>query len=255
MEPPTADAPRTLPGGTLVSRVAIYQSPSVDSQRGGTPHLHLACDEMYYVLSGEGAVELITSAGVARRRLAPGDAICFTPGTIHRAINGDGNLVVLVVMQNKGLPERGDAAVCFPRRVLADREAYQEAMKVDDDATAERRRDLGVEGFLELKRAFERSAADGREALDAFYHTAIDRTAHRYEDWERAVEEGPAAEVSRTRRTLERLKAGSTEPLQDGHFFGAATGSHQGYGFCGRISAYHPSEESPHTLEGVRPTR
>lgn len=241
-----------LPGGTLMSRVAIYDSVSVDAQRGGTPHLHLACDEMYYGLAGQGAVELITYEGFARRPVVPGVAICFTPGTIHRAINPDGDLTILVIMQNKGLPERGDVAVCFPRQVLDSPQDYDKAMPVHNAEEARNRRDLGVAGFIEIKQAFDRCLTEGRAALDHFYRIAIERTRHHYPSWSRTVEQGPALLVRRSERILKKLEAGSIESLQQGRYFDAETGPKQTFGFCGQISAYQPAEASRFMPEGVR---
>lgn len=240
-----------LPGGILISRVEIYASESPDGQRGGTPHLHLACDELYYVLSGQGGVELIDATGFQSRPLSPGAAICFTPGTIHRAINPEGDLAILVIMQNKGLPERGDVAVCFPRRILSSAEEYRRAMQVQDAGSACRRRDLGVEGFVELKQAFARSPAEGREALDFFYRVAIERTRDQWAAWSRIVEQGPAALVQRSRHFLEALQAGSPEWLRQGRSFGVDTGPEK-FGFCGHVHSYQPGRLSPFTPEGVR---
>ena len=51
--------------------------------------------------------------------LEPGAFVWFTPGTIHRLVNG-GDLEILVLMQNAGLPEAGDMVITFPPDVLAD---------------------------------------------------------------------------------------------------------------------------------------
>jgi len=247
-----AEQSDVLPGCTLISRVDVYRTASIDGQRGGTPHIHLACDEMYYGIHGTGAVELLNYDGFHIRPVSPGDAVCFTPGTIHRAINPAGDLVILVIMQNKGLPERGDVAICMPHETLIFAEAYEREMKVGDDATARRRRDLGVQGFLELKQAFERSLEEGRQALDEFYRVAIERTRHQYAAWCQVVEQGPAAEVRRSEQILAHLEAGSIESLRQGRAFTAETGPHTSFGYCGNIHAYNPAAKSRFTPEGIR---
>ena len=80
----------------------------------------------------------------------------FTPGTIHRAVNR-GGLEVVVVMQNAGLPEAGDAVMTFPPEVVADPARYAAAAALPPDAeddelgeAVRRRRDLAVDGFLRL---------------------------------------------------------------------------------------------------------
>src|SRR5262245_22035925 len=93
-----------MPGGTLVTRLRVYDAPGPDGQRGGTPHVHLLCTEMYFVLNGRGAVEMIDQRGFWRVELQPGSALVFTPGTLHRLINPQRDLEILVVMQNSGLP-------------------------------------------------------------------------------------------------------------------------------------------------------
>lgn len=241
-----------LPGGTLMSRVEIYGSESVDGQRSGTPHMHLACDEMYFGLVGHGTVELITLDGFNRLPMSPGVAIVFTPGTIHRAINPDGDLEILVIMQNKGLPERGDVAICFPPPIMTDKHAYEDAMKVDCDVTAKSRRDMGVSGFLELKKAFSRSLDEGREALDRFYQAAVERTRDQYPGWEKIVADGPAEQVRRTQQTLKKLSGNSIESLQEGQFLKVETASCPSFGFCGHIHSYQPPATSRFTPEGVR---
>jgi hypothetical protein len=66
---------------------------------------------MYVVLGGSGTVE--SSTLMAFRALSFNDtmlAVC--PGTIHRLIV-HGDLEILVIMQNGGLPERSDnVCVC-----------------------------------------------------------------------------------------------------------------------------------------------
>ena len=47
----------------------------------------------------------------------------FEPGTIHRLVNG-GGLELVVLMQNSGLPEAGDAVFTFPPAILDDPDAY-----------------------------------------------------------------------------------------------------------------------------------
>ena len=234
-----------------MSHVEIYRTESVDGQRGGTPHLHLACDEMYFGLSGQGSVELITWDGFTRVPISPGTAMVFTPGTIHRAINPAGDLEILVMMQNKGLPERGDVAICFPEKILGSPQAYTDAMKVDSEATAHKRRDLGVAGFLELKEMFARSLDEGRHALERFYRIAIERTCEHYTAWAQIVEQGPAAQVRRTHQILERLAEHSTESLQEGQFVHVGAGPQSSFGFCGHVHSYHPTD-THYTPEGTR---
>jgi mannose-6-phosphate isomerase-like protein (cupin superfamily) len=114
----------TFPGATGLSEVTIYDWPGADGCAGGSPHMHTASTEAYVVLEGSGRLETLNSDGFTSSPLEPGAVLWFTPGTVHRAINDSGNLRVLVVMQNAGLPENGDAVMTFPPEHLADAEAY-----------------------------------------------------------------------------------------------------------------------------------
>jgi mannose-6-phosphate isomerase-like protein (cupin superfamily) len=46
-------------------------------------HHHVATEEIYYVLEGEGEMRL----GAQRRRVGPGDAIAIPPGAVHELTN------------------------------------------------------------------------------------------------------------------------------------------------------------------------
>ena len=246
-----ANRDATLPGGILISRVNVYNNMSPDGQRSGTPHIHLACDEMYYGLSGTGFVELIGYDGFERLPVTPGNAVCFTPGTIHRLINPDGNLVILVIMQNKGLPERGDVAICFPPDTLSSQTLYQEAMRIDDDDSAQRRRDLAVLGFNRLRQAFDDSLETGRQLLEEFYQFAIQRTRDQYSEWRQVIKQGPHIEVKRSLQILDALEDGSIESLQLGRASTAETIPQTTLGYCGHIHGYHPVQGSHYTAEGI----
>ena len=115
-----------FPGGVAVSDLAVYDWEAADGRCGGSPHLHTASSEGYVVVGGAGAVHTLSADGVAEYPLSAGDVVWFSPGTVHRLVN-DGGLRLIVVMQNSGLPEAGDAVLTFPARVLDDREAYAAA--------------------------------------------------------------------------------------------------------------------------------
>src|SRR6516164_7329834 len=115
-----------FPGATGVTVLDVYDWVAPDGLPGGSAHVHLASTEGYVVLSGAGRLQTLGERGYAQTPLRPGDCLWFTPGTIHRLIN-DGGLRLLVVMQNAGLPEHGDAVLTFPPEVLADPAAYARA--------------------------------------------------------------------------------------------------------------------------------
>ncbi|PWS40035.1 cupin, partial [Streptomyces sp. ZEA17I] len=129
-----------LPGAVAVSHLTVYDWPAADGLRGGTPHLHLTCSEGYVVIGGTGSVQTLTTTGFRQTPLAPGALVWFTPGTIHRLVN-DGGLRVVVLMQNSGLPEAGDAVLTLPPALLTGPEVYGAAAALPQDgAEAERER-------------------------------------------------------------------------------------------------------------------
>ena len=58
-----------------------------DSER----HYHRRLTEIYYVLSGEGQMEIDGEL----RALAPGDAVFIPPGVVHRAVPGAAPMTIL----------------------------------------------------------------------------------------------------------------------------------------------------------------
>lgn len=125
------DGPAPLPGGVGVSRLRVYDTVAPDGLVGGTPHVHLCCTEGYVVTDGEGAVQTLTSSGFRETPLRPGVVVWFEPGTVHRLVN-TGGLGIVVLMQNSGLPEAGDAVLTFPPDVLADPGVYAAAAELPD---------------------------------------------------------------------------------------------------------------------------
>lgn len=226
-----------LPGGIGMSRLRVYGSVSGDGQAGGSPHVHLISGELYYVLRGSGAVETLTlREGFRRVPLAPGDVFHFGPGTVHRLVNTDG-LEILVVMQNAGLPERGDAVLTFPDADLRDPETYLSRARAGSLAEAEARRDRAVEGFGELRRAFDRSPRAGATALRGFHSRAVTLARDRAAAWPPVLEQGAFAETSETERRLGALMRGEGGYLEAAAF-ALVGGEPEGaprLGMCGHL--------------------
>jgi len=246
----TPDAPKPelvkhggifMPGATLLTRLNVYDTPGPDGQKGGTPHVHLICTELYYVLSGSGAVEIIDKNGFSRVELKQHGAYLFTSGTIHRLINPHGDLELLIVMQNSGLPERGDNIVTFPAEVLGDPSRFATAMKAERLSDALWRRDRGVEGFLELKSAFERSAQDGRRALDAFYKLCMKRTTAHHKDWYARVTHGAFQDAQDSLFKIIEATAGRIDYLHAAKNELIEADENTQLGFCGSLDRYFDS--------------
>jgi mannose-6-phosphate isomerase-like protein (cupin superfamily) len=232
-----------FPGAVGFTKLRVYDSVAPDGVRGGSPHVHLASAEAYIVTAGEGAVQTFGPEGYERFDLWPGAVVWFEPGIIHRLVNTSGDLEILCVMQNAGLPEAGDAVLTFPDAVLADPEAYAVAVQVTGDsederlASAARRRDLAVTGFEAML------DGDGAER-SAWYARFLQRAVALRRDlvaaWRELWEERPLAEVYRTGERLDAIAAGSIEAFGRARVTSYAPPAGAGLGMCGRLDTYLP---------------
>lgn len=230
-----------FPGAVGISDLTSYPWPTADGEHGGSPHMHLTCAEAYIVVSGRGRLQTLSHAGPSIQELSPGDVVWFTPGTIHRAIN-DSDLHVIVIMQNGGLPEAGDAVMTFPAEYLTT-ECYADAACLLDQngapslEGARRRRDLAVAGFTELLRQWE---LGNHAALDDFYSSAAALVAPRLTEWRRLIASGAAATVVAAWEHVEALRAGNTAHLKLAAVNRIPNPSSRTLGMCGFLRAYDP---------------
>lgn len=225
------DPPLRMPGATLTTRLKVYEP-------GGTPHFHLLCTEMYFVIGGSGSVEIIDGNGVSEVELALHDAYVFSPGTLHRLSNPHGDLELFIYMQNSGLPERGDNVVTFRRETMNDPEAYCRAMAISSPADALRRRDGGVEGFLEVKAAFARSPEAGRAALDELYRATARATRALRPEWRQIVTDGALAEAEISLARAEALDRGEVDYLFQSKQHLIRPQPYSKAGYCGMLNRY-----------------
>ncbi|MBK3585264.1 cupin [Streptomyces microflavus] len=230
-----------LPGAVAVSHLTVYDWPAADGLRGGTPHLHLTCSEGYVVVGGTGSVQTLTATGFRQTPLAPGALVWFTPGTIHRLVNEDG-LRLVVLMQNSGLPEAGDAVLTLPPALLTGPDVYATAVALPADGTeAEReraartRRDLAVAGFLALRAAAD---AGDPEPLAAFHSAAAALVRPRVEEWRTRWERGAAIAAAATAAQLEALGRGEWGHLAGARVYGQQPVERGRFGMCGRLDVY-----------------
>jgi hypothetical protein len=235
-----------LPGAVGVTHLKVYDTQAPDGLVGGSPHLHFACTESYMVLAGRGAVQTLGADGFKELPLDAGRLAWFTPGLIHRLINLDGQLEILVLMQNAGLPEAGDFVLTFPPDVLGDEHAYLDAASLAPSGhvytrsaeAARRRRDLAVDGFIMLRERFEER---GRAALEEFYRAAVRLVQPKLDAWRAVWEGGPLAVAHRTGDPLEALRRGQIEHLLEGAIYDlSAPGEQRRLGVCGTLGVYQP---------------
>ncbi|MFR9722934.1 cupin [Streptomyces sp. MS19] len=243
--------PRPLPGAVGLSHLRAYDWAAADGVCGGSPHLHLACTEAYVVTGGRGAVQTLSPDGYRDTPLEEGAVAWFTPGTVHRMVQG-GDLRITVLMQNSGLPEAGDAVFTFPPDVLADPERYarEAALPAKSgpaaEAAAHRRRDLAVEGYLPLRDAL---AAGDPEPFLAFQRAAARLVRDRVPAWRELWRAGALAAAERTGAHLAALEAGEPAYLAEATAYGAEPSRLGGYGMCGRRDEYELPGTTLHRLD------
>ncbi|MEV5961529.1 cupin domain-containing protein [Kribbella sp. NPDC051952] len=236
-EPGTAVA---LPGGIGVSLLTVYDVEAPDGLAGGSPHVHLACSEGYYVIGGSGAVQTLNPSGFTETPLQPGTVLWFDPGTIHRLVN-HGGLQILALMSNSGLPEAGDAVLTLPPEHLTDRETYLKATALTGgDAartqSAMTRRNLALDGFAVLREQYE---STGPSALDDFYAAAVRIVQPQLADWRKRWEQGARRLADETGAALDALEAGTAPHLQTAELHRIPAPTEFGrHGMCGRLDVY-----------------
>lgn len=193
------------------------------------------------VVGGAGSVQTLTTSGFRQTPLTAGSLVWFTPGTIHRLVNDDA-LRIVVLMQNSGLPEAGDAVLTLPPRYLTDTDTYRAAAALPADAAepeqeraARVRRDLAVEGFLALRRATE---AGDPEPLAAFHRAAAALVRHRTDDWRGRWEQGAAAASRATGEQLDSLAQGDGGHLARACVHAEQPSGYGKFGMCGRLDVY-----------------
>ncbi|MFE6281193.1 cupin [Streptomyces sp. NPDC057877] len=236
----TGPGPAPLPGAVGLSHLSAYDWEAADGVCGGTPHLHLVCTEAYVVTGGRGAVQTLSPDGYRELPLAPGSVAWFTPGTVHRMVQG-GGLRVTVLMQNSGLPEAGDAVFTFPPEVLADPGAYAAAATLppgtgpETESAARRRRDLAVAGYLRLREALV--AGDPGPYRD-FQRAAARLVRDMVPGWRELWRAGALAAAERTGAHLDALADDDPAHLAEATAYECGPSRRGGYGMCGRRDEY-----------------
>ena len=208
-----------LISGIGLTHLTVYdQRPAPDGLNSGSPHIHAVTDEGYYVMSGTGRLELHDlEHGFRTVDLTAGAYIQFPPGVLHRVISTD-RLVILVVMGNAGLAERGDARIYFGKAVDGDPREYARLAGLPKEKGLEgalERRDASVEAYQGLLELWEKDRKAYRAELERFLDVHMKAAAGLREEFSRAVEGGPSAWAERFRDRLEALPVhrGEAGPL------------------------------------------
>jgi mannose-6-phosphate isomerase-like protein (cupin superfamily) len=228
-----------LIGGIGLTEVSVYtQRPAPDGTFCGCPHVHAVTDEGYYVLRGSGWAEFHSpETGYRKVRLETGDYLHFPPGVMHRLVSegAEGGLVILGLMGNGGMAERGEARVYFGAEVDADPAEYARRMSLPREKGLEGallRRDLAAEAHVRLMQLRERDEGAYRRELRRFSGVHRAAMAERAAEWRQAVECGPMAWA---KATLERINHLGESEGPAGPIVGNAAGSESGLGMCGTL--------------------
>jgi mannose-6-phosphate isomerase-like protein (cupin superfamily) len=211
-----ADArPEDLISGIGLTHLTVYdQRPAPDGKMSGSPHVHAVTDEGYYVIGGRGQVELHDlENGFRTVDLEPGRYLQFPPGTLHRLVNAD-RLVILVVMGNAGLAERGDARIYFGQAVDEDPDEYARLAGLPKTGGLEGaldRRDAAIRAYMKLLELWRKDQPAYYAELARFLGVHLKASAQQVSSFGRAVERGPMAWGQLFRKRLEKLPRASEE--------------------------------------------
>ncbi|MEZ5180290.1 MAG: cupin domain-containing protein [Acidimicrobiales bacterium] len=226
-----------------MSHLRVYDTEAPDGLAGGTPHCHTACTEACAVIAGRGRVLTLAGDGFRSTPIEAGSFVWFTPGTIHRLVNESGDLEILVIMANAGLPEAGDMvltlrAACSTTTTPTDRRrcSASSATTEADDRAARARRDLAVEGLDELLHA-------GPDGLERFHRRAAELVRPSVEGWRARWEARPPRRRRADGRTLAALARGDIAHLGESsvHALPPPPDARR-YGCCGTLGVVQPAE-------------
>ena len=228
-----APAPVGIIGGVGLTHLTVYdQRRAPDGLNSGSPHVHAVTDEAYYILSGTGRVELHDLRhGMRTVELKPGQYLQFPPCTLHRIISTD-HLVILAVMGNAGLAERGDARIYFGKAVDDNPTEFGRLVGLAKEKGLEGaldRRDAAVKAYMGLMKLWQTDrkaySAELKRFIDV-HLAAMEKIKPKFAD---AVAQGPLHWGQVSQQRVEALPA--SKPAYDAGF-------HDGkadfaYGMCG----------------------
>lgn len=226
--------PIGLIGGIGLTEVHVYaQRPAPDGRYSGCPHVHAVTDEGYFVLQGAGEVEFHDLRnGYRKLALEPGQYVHFPPLVMHRLIS-NGSLVILGMMGNAGLAERGEARIYFGPDVDADAAKFGELVSRPQRLGLEgalQRRDASVAAYIELMRLWRDDRPAYFAELERFFRVHCEAMSRQGQTLMEQVQKGPLAWAEATRRRLETLP---TLPDVPPNVHVNRRGAESAWGMCG----------------------
>jgi mannose-6-phosphate isomerase-like protein (cupin superfamily) len=201
--------PIGLIGGIGLTEVHVYaQRPAPDGQFSGCPHVHAVTDEAYFVLQGSGAVEFHDlDHGYRKLPLEVGQYVHVPPLVMHRLIS-NGDLVILGMMGNAGLAERGEARIYFGRGVDEDPARFEELQTLPKRLGLEgalQRRDEAVRAYQHLMHLWNTNRLLYRGELERFFEVHQRAMSSIANELLAQVEQGPLAWGALTRDRIRSL--------------------------------------------------
>lgn len=221
--------------GIGLTRLTVYdQRPAPDGLQSGTPHVHAVTDEGYYVVSGTGKVEIHdVRYGFRTIDLSPGRYVQFPPLTLHRLVNTD-HLVILVVMGNAGLAEHGDARIYYGKDVDANPAEYDRLTglaKAEGLDGALNRRDEAIKAYAPFVDLWKFDKVAYYVELERFVGLALQKAGPNKKDWAAVIEDGPGAWANRYRHRVKYLPFNRDEMFPGFSF----PGDEPTLGMCGLL--------------------
>jgi mannose-6-phosphate isomerase-like protein (cupin superfamily) len=235
-----------LIGGIGLTEVHVYaQRRAPDGQFSGCPHVHAVTDEGYFVLQGTGSVEFHDlTTGYRTLDLKPGHYVHFPPLIMHRLIS-DGDLVILGMMGNAGLAERGEARIYFGPEVDVDPNRLQELLALPKKLGLEgalQRRDAAVAGYQILMKMWHEDRPAYFKELKRFFAVHCQAMEKQSDAFQEQVDRGPFAWAAATRHRIEQLPA---MPVISPEVHLSRRGTESALGMCGVLRPILSLESLP----------
>jgi mannose-6-phosphate isomerase-like protein (cupin superfamily) len=237
-----------LIGGIGLTEVHVYaQRRAPDGKFSGCPHVHAVTDEGYFVLQGRGEVEFHDlTHGFRQLTLEPGQYVHFPPLVMHRLVS-DGDLVILGMMGNAGLAERGEARIYFGADIDADPSKFDQLVSLPKRSGLEgalQRRDAAVAAYQQFMTLWQRDRDAYFAELRRFIDLHCREMARLSDTLLQQVAAGPVASANATAARIRNLPNRS-DPAPDIQL--NRRGTESAFGMCGVLRPMLKLEFMPTT--------
>lgn len=159
-------------------------------------------------------MELLSLNGYQKIELQPNKVVFFRPGVIHRLVNPNKNLEILLIMQNGGLPERGDFILTFLPEIMGDTNAYMAASRATNITEALTRRNAANLGFNDLRDTMLANPNKGQQKLREFYDHARRLLLPKVDGFEWVLKSGSLYEAKSSHDAIDFIRNNHMEYLE-----------------------------------------